>query len=161
MLYFTYTKLQKSNVFIDNSLPDRATREMVTKRRRQRRCETVIDELSAKPVLGPAGGGGRGASAVYVEQQARVGGARDGRRSTAMREWSASASRPAVLSRMASASSLKARSMLMLAFADVSMNLMPCSRAICAQQESTGLSVSIEPLLKSTCYDNRDYLLVI
>ncbi|KAI8426637.1 hypothetical protein MSG28_005411, partial [Choristoneura fumiferana] len=75
-------------------------------------------------------GGGRGRA--YV-QQALVGGAREGRRSTAMRAASGSA-RPADLSRMASASSLKARSMFTLAFADVSMNRMLCSRAICNRQ---------------------------
>lgn len=145
-------------MFIANSLPGRAAADEAVRRwgdeamRRRRSDEAVVNEHRVRPVpevrlwWSVRGSGRRAAGAAYVEQQARVGGARDGRRSTAMREWSASASRPAVLSRMASASSLKARSMLMLAFADVSMNRMLCSRAICAHRATSGLSITIKPL---------------
>lgn len=52
-------------------------------------------------------------------------------RSTCTRSGWSCGSFPWVLSRIASANSRNARSMLIFAFADVSMKRIPCSRAIC------------------------------
>lgn len=67
----------------------------------------------------------------YAQQPLQAGCFSCPRRSTTTRSAFSGLSLPDVASKMASASSQNARSIFMLALADVSINRMPCSRAIC------------------------------